>query len=619
MPAPSTSGEPRHFILIDGSGFLFRAFHALPPLTRPDGTPVNAVLGFTNMLAKFLKDHTGTHLAVIFDAGRETFRNRLYPAYKAQRPPPPPELVPQFGLVREATRAFAVPAIEAADWEADDLIATYTAAALRDDARVTIVSSDKDLMQLVGPDVVMLDPIKQRPIGPEEVKERFGVSPEQVVEVQALMGDSTDNVPGVPGIGPKTAADLIRTYGSLERALAAAPEMPPSKRREALLAHAEDARLSLRLVTLSRDAPLPVPLAGLSLGAPDPVQLATWLSEQGFRSVLHRLGFDAIAMGAEPSPADVALPAPAEAPAFGPYEAVTTMSALAGWIERAAAAGVVAVDTETDSLDPLRATLVGFSLATAPGCACYVPLRHEDAGVAIAPTEAIAAISPLLADPTVLKVLQNAKYDLHVLAGAGASTVAPLDDTMLISYCQAGGRHGHGMDELSTLHLGHRPISYDEITGSGRARIAFAAVPLDRATAYAAEDADVTLRLWQTLRPGLREAATLALYEQLERRLIPVLVHMESAGVSVDAAELSRISVELSERMTTIESEIHRLAGHAFNVGSAKQLGEVLFSEMGLGGGKRMKTGAFGTDAQVLTALAESGHALPAQVLEWRQ
>ncbi len=619
MRVVSAGGEPLHFVLVDGSGFLFRAFHALPPLTRPDGTPVNAVLGFTNMLAKFLKEHTGSHFAVIFDAGRETFRNRLYPAYKAQRPPPPPELVPQFGLVREATRAFAVPAIELADWEADDLIATYTAAALRDEARVTIVSSDKDLMQLVGPDVVMLDPIKQRPIGPAEVKERFGVPPDQVVEVQALMGDSTDNVPGVPGIGPKTAAELIRTYGSLERALAAALEMPPSKRREALLAHAEDARLSLRLVTLSRDAPLPIPLSELRPGTPDPVRLATWLSEQGFRGVLHRLGLTSVTMSTETLPADATPSVPAEAPAFGPYETVTALSSLSTWIERAVAAGVVAVDIETDSLDPLQATLIGFSLAIAPGRACYVPLRHEAAGIAIAPTEAIAALSPLLADPAVLKVFQNAKYDLHVLSGAGTGTIAPLDDTMLISYCQAGGRHGHGMDELSALHLGHRSISYDEITGSGRTRISFAAVPLDRATAYAAEDADVTFRLWQTLRPGLRETATLALYEQLERRLIAVLVQMERAGVTVDAAELSRISVDLTERMVTIESGIHRLAGHSFNVGSTKQLGEVLFGEMGLGGGKRMKTGAFGTDAQVLTALAEAGHALPVQVLEWRQ
>lgn len=614
------SGEKLlHLVLVDGSGFLFRAFHALPPLTRPDGTPVNAVLGFTNMLAKFLKEQTGSHLGVVFDAGRETFRNRIYPAYKAHRPPPPPELVPQFALVREATRAFAVPAIELADWEADDLIAAYTAAARREGGKVTIVSSDKDLMQLVASDVVMLDPIKQRPIGPEQVMERFGVPPDQVIEVQALMGDPTDNIPGVPGIGPKTAADLIRTYGSLEAALAAAPEMPPSKRREVLLQHADNARLSRTLVTLCKDAPLPVPLAELRLGAPDPAQLAAWLSVQGFRSVLHRLGLDSIA-----SP-EAALRAPetsskfTESPPFGPYETVTTSGALARWIERAGAAGVVAVDTETDSLNPLVANLIGFSLAIAPGSACYVPLRHEGGGVTIAITEAIGALEPLLGDPAVLKVFQNAKYDLHVLAGAGVQSVAPLDDTMLLSYCQAGGRHGHGMDELSVLHLGHRPITYDEVTGTGRARVSFAAVPVDRATAYAAEDADVTLRLWHALRPGLYEASALTVYEQLERRLIGVLVQMERAGVKIDAAELSRISAELNERMARIEADIHRLAGHSFNVGSAKQLGEVLFNEMGLGGGKRMKTGAFGTDAQVLTALADAGHELPTRVLEWRQ
>ncbi len=611
--------ESLHLVLIDGSGFLFRAFHALPPLTRPDGTPVNAVLGFTNMLAKFLKEHTGSHLAVIFDAGRETFRNRLYPAYKAHRPPPPPELVPQFALVREATRAFSVPAIELPDWEADDLIAAYTAAARREKATVTIVSSDKDLMQLVGADVVMLDPIKQKSIGSEEVKERFGVLPERVIDVQALIGDPTDNIPGVPGIGPKTAADLIRTYGSVEATLAAAPEMPPSKRREALLQHAGNARLSRTLVTLCQDAPLPVPLAELRLRAPDPAALAAWLSVQGFRSVLHRLDLDSVTIP-ESAPGVQEAPAkPAETPAFGPYETVTTLAGLAAWIERARAAGVVAVDTETDSLNALAANAVGFSLATAPGCACYVPLRHDGNGVMMAPTEAITALEPLLADPTVLKVFQNAKYDLHVLAGAGAPTVTPLDDTMLLSYCQAGGRHGHGMDELSVIHLGHRPIAYDDVTGTGRARVSFAAVPLDRATAYAAEDADVTLRLWHALRPGLREVGALALYEQLERRLIAVLVQMERAGVKIDADELSRISAELAERMAGIESDIHRLAGHPFNVGSAKQLGEVLFNEMGLGGGKRMKTGAFGTDAQVLATLADAGHELPARVLEWRQ
>ncbi len=621
--------ETLHLVLIDGSGFLFRAFHALPPLTRPDGTPVGAVLGFTNMLAKLLKEHTGSHLAVIFDAGRETFRTRLSPAYKAHRPPPPPELIPQFALVREAAEAFSVPAIELADWEADDLIASYAKVARQEGGTVTIVSSDKDLMQLVGAGVTMLDPIKQRPIGPEEVAERFGVPPEKVIEVQALMGDATDNVPGVPGIGPKTAGELVRAYGDLEGVLEAAPTMPPSKRREALLAHAEDARLSRRLVTLSADAPLPLPIAALVVRTAEPERLAAWLSAQGFRSVLHRMGLDAAAAPAagsvaasDAAPVTVpaaARPAPAEAPPFGPYETVTSRAALLGWIVEAREKGVVAVDTETDSLSALTANLVGFSLASAPGRACYVPLRHQGGAEQMAPADAMADLAPLLSDPSVLKVLQNAKYDLHVLARAGSPTVGPIDDTMVISYCEEGGRHGHGMDELSKLHLGHTPITYDEVTGTGRARIGFAAVPLDRATAYAAEDADVTLRLWQTLRPGLLPARALALYEQIERRLVLVLTAMERAGVKVDAAELSRISVELSERMRTIEAEIHRLAGRSFNVGSGKQLGEVLFDEMGLAGGRRMKTGAWGTDAAVLTALAEQGAELPARVLEWRQ
>jgi DNA polymerase I len=609
-----TAAEPFHLVLIDGSGFLFRAFHALPPLTRPDGTPVNAVLGFTNMLAKFLKEHTGSHLAVIFDAGRETFRNRLYPRYKAQRPPPPPELVPQFALVRDATAAFAVPAIELADWEADDLIAAYATAARRDGGKVTIVSSDKDLMQLVGPGIGMLDPIKQRPIGPDEVAERFGVPPEKVVEVQALMGDSTDNVPGVPGIGPKTASELVRTYGDVDGVLAAAPGMPPSKRREVLIAHAEDARLSRQLVVLRTDAPLPLPIADLRVRAPEPETLAAWLTAQGFRSVLHRLGLDQGTSTAAPPAAE-----PPDTAPFGPYETVTTLAALAGWIAEATEKGVVAVDTETDSLAALTASLVGFSLATAPGRACYVPLRHEGAAEQIAPADAIRALSPLLADPGVLKVFQNAKFDLHVLVGAGADAASPIDDTMLISYCQEGGRHGHGMDELCRLHLGHTPIPYDEVTGTGRARVSFAAVAPDRATAYAAEDADVTLRLWQALRPRLREIRALALYEQLERRLVPVLAAMEQAGVKVDGAELSRISAELSDRMAAIETDIHSLAGHSFNVGSGKQLGEVLFDEMRLSGGRRMKTGAWGTDASVLTALADAGHELPTRVLEWRQ
>jgi len=645
-------------VLVDGSGFIFRAFHALPPMTRPDGTPVNAVFGFANMLMKLLADHAQgqdgmDRLAVVFDAARETFRNRLYPAYKAQRPDPPPELVPQFALVREAVRAFNVPAVEAPDWEADDLIAAYAKAERAAGGEVVIVSSDKDLMQLVAPGVSMLDPIRNRPIGPEEVVEKFGVPPGKVVEVQALAGDSVDNVPGVPGIGVKTAAQLINEYGDLETLLARAAEIKQPKRRETLLAHAEDARISLKLVTLREDAPLPLPLDALAVRDPDPPVLEAWLKQQGFRSILARIGaLEHAHEGAEAVPAQATAPAGDEAwprhavaaeerpptitAPFGPYETVTTAAALRGWVEAAARQGHVAIDTETDSLDARHARLVGFSLALEPGRACYVPLRHVAPGggagtLAVDPpprqmplAEAVALLGPLLADPSVLKILLNAKYDLAVLAQEqnGGLAVAPVDDAMLVSYCLEGGAHGHGMDELSLLHLGHRPITYDEVTGTGRARIGFDAVPLDRATAYAAEDADVTLRLWAALRPRLRRERVLVLYEEIERPLIPVLLAMEAAGVKVDAQELKRISQDFAQRLAALEAEIHQLAGTPFTIGSPKQLGEVLFETLKLSppGGRaaRTRTGQYATDADVLEELAAQ-HPLPARVLDWRQ
>jgi len=621
-----------HLILVDGSGYIFRAFHALPPMTRPDGVPVNAVFGFTNMLSKLLKDHVGTHVAVIFDAGRLTFRNRMYEAYKAQRPEPPEELRPQFALVREAAAALGVPGIELPDWEADDLIASYARAASSEGGQTTIVSSDKDLMQLIRPGVAMWDPIKQKPIGPAEVMEKFGVSPEKLVEAQALIGDSVDNVPGVPGIGPKTAAQLIGEFGDLESVLAAAPAMKPSKRRDLLIEHAASARISRRLVELRDDAPLPVPLAELTAREADRARLSTWLLAQGFRSTLSRLGLEAppAAAPVAPSPESVAAPAPPQEPApedsvaFGPYACVTTMEMLHAWIAEATAGGLVAIDTETDGLDPQRANCVGFSLATAPGRACYVPLRHErmleDVLVSeLTPEGAIAALAPLLTDPAVLKIFHNAKFDMAILHRAGAPLACPVDDTMLISYAQEAGAHGHGMDELSVLHLGHTPISYDSVTGTGKNRIPFSQVSLPRATEYAAEDADVTLRLWRALRPRLRGHRSLALYEQIDRRLSGVLLGMERAGVKVDAADLRAMSRDFESRMAVIEQDIHRLAGAPFNVASPAQLGEVLFDRMGLPGGKRMKTGAWGTDASILQALAEQGHDLPARVLEWRQ
>jgi DNA polymerase-1 len=602
-------------------------------MTSPNGTPVNAVFGFTNMLAKLLKEHVGTHIAVIFDAGRVTFRNRLYDDYKAHRPPPPDELIPQFALVREATEAFGVPAIELPDWEADDLIAAYAQTATGVGGQVTIVSSDKDLMQLIRPGVEMLDPIKQKPIGPQEVMEKFGVTPDKMIDVQALIGDATDNVPGVPGIGPKGAAQLINEYGDLDTVLAAAPAMKASKRRDMLIEHAEKARISRELVRLRLDTPLPLPVEALTQRDADKAVLSAWLLKHGFRSVASRLGLGPdparrqaeLTSSAQPAQppvvqADAGLAAAPHTDAgFGPYESVTTVDALRLWAEEAVAAGRVAITVATDGLDPMRAQLIGFSLATAAGQAGYVPLAHEVLGEQVTPQAAIEILGPMLSDTSVLKIFHDAKFCMIVLSQAGFPTPAAVDDTMLISYAQEAGLHGHGVDELARLHLGHTPVSYDEVTGSGRNRLPIAQVPVERATSYIAEAADLALRLWETLRPRLRLNGGLALYEQIDRRLSPILLDMERAGVKVDADDLRRMSVDFEARMAVMEQDCHRLAGHPFNVGSPKQLGEVLFDEQNLPGGKRMKTGAWGTDSSVLQTLADQGLELPTRILEWRQ
>ena len=628
--------------LVDGSGFIFRAFHALPPLTRGDGTPVGAVLGFTNMLMKLLADQRAEAVAVVFDTKRETnFRTALYPAYKANREAPPPELVPQFALVREATRAFGVPALEMEGYEADDIIAAYARLAQAAGRPVTIVSSDKDLMQLVGPGVAMLDPLKNRAIGPAEVVEKFGVPPEKVVDVQALAGDSTDNIPGVPGIGVKTAAQLIIEYGDLDTLLARAGEIKQPKRRESLLTFADQARLSRTLVKLADDAPVPVPLAEVRAHRPDPEVLFPFLRLQGFKSIVARIESEflharhSVVVPAAPAAADAAshaAPAAAPAPAAVSYELVRTLSALEGWIAAAVSAGVVAVDTETTSLTPSTAGLVGVSLATAPGRACYIPLGHVDpeAGAVgdlfATPSRpeqldrdvALAALKPLLADPSVLKVGQNLKFDMQVFGQFGLE-VAPWDDTMLISYVLDGGVHGHGMDELAERHLGHTTIKYAEVTGTGKNQVTFDRVPLDRACAYAAEDADITLRLWRFLKRRLVAERMVTVYETLERPLLPVIAAMERTGVCLDRGVLAALSRDFARRLGELETEIHRLAGHPFNVGSPKQLGEVLYGEMGLAGGKKGKTGAFSTDSATLEPLAEQGVEIAERVLDWRQ
>jgi len=626
------AAEPMHLVLIDGSGFIFRAFHALPPMARQDGTPVNAVFGFTNMLSRLLQNHEGTHIAVVFDAGRTTFRNDLYSEYKAHRPEPPPDLIPQFALVRDATAAFGVPGVELATWEADDLIASYTRAATEAGGRVTIVSSDKDLMQLVGDRVIMQDPIKQKPIGPAEVMEKFGVPPNKVAEVQALMGDSVDNVPGVPSIGPKTAAQLIQEFGTVEAVLAAAPSMKPGKKRDVLIAHADAARLSRKLVELCCDVPLPLTLDELRAREPDRATLAAWLLAQGFRSTAARLGVD----GPPLPPQDTPIPDSTDQPAFGPYECVTTLDRLHAWVAEATRAGSVAVRATTDSRDSVQASLIGLALVVAPGRGCYVPLHHTHpaviaqgtldgppaetppAIVQIGQEDAVAALGPLLADPAVLKILHGAKLDLMVLARAGLA-VTPFDDTMLISYSQGTGAHGHELDDLASLHLGHHPATLDSVTGTGRARLSLALVPPDRAMVHASEAADAAFRLWCTLRPRLRQTQSLAIYERTERRLVPVLIAMEMAGVKVDEAELRRMSANFAERMGVMETEIHALAGRSFSLGSAKQLGEVMFDELKLPGGKRLPSGTWGTDVVVLQGLADQGHDLPARIIDWRQ
>jgi DNA polymerase-1 len=622
--------SPRHLTLIDGSGFIFRAFHGLPPMTRPDGTPVNAVYGFTTMLMKLLADRPSDYVAVIFDSSRKTFRSDIYPEYKAHRPPPPEELVPQFPLVREATRAFDLPAVELEGFEADDLIATYARLGVEAGAEITIVSSDKDLMQLVRPGVDMYDPMKNRAITEAEVREKFGVAPDRVVDVQALCGDSSDNVPGVPGIGVKTAAQLIGEYGDLDTLLARAGEIKQPKRRETLLANAGLARVSRELVRLRDDAPVPVPLAGLAPRPPAPEKLAAFCAAQGFRSLQGRLGAKAPAA----SPSIAAAPAAALPEAVETrYELVTDLAALDRWIAEARDRGLVAFDTETTGLDPLRARLVGVSLAVEPGRACYIPVMHSPpqaqgdllgmlAPAAAAPgiipaAETLARLGPLLADPSVLKVGHNIKYDMQVMAGLGLAVEA-FDDTMLLSYVLDGASHGHGLDELALLHLGHTNITFAEVCGSGRNQITFDRVPLDKALAYAAEDADITFRLHALLKPRLLAERMVAVYETLERPLVPVIVAMEREGIKVDRQVLMGLSEDFGRRLTEIEAEVVALnGGEAFNLASPQQLGKVLFETLNLPGGKKTKTGQWATGADVLEELAPL-HPLPARLLDWR-
>lgn len=617
----------KHLYLIDGSGFIFRAYHALPPLTRMDGTPVNAVYGFTSMLLKILDKTDVDYFCVVFDSARRNFRHDIYSQYKANRPEPPEDLIPQFPLIREVCNAFNVAMIEQEGYEADDLIAAYVDEAQRNDTQVTIVSSDKDLMQLVRGGVEMLDPIKDRIIGRQQVIEKFGVPPEKVIEVQALAGDSVDNIPGIPGIGLKTAAELINAYGTVEELLARSSEIKQPKRRQSLIDHAEDARISKRLVALDNTAPLVKHFNELNRQDIDPDKALHFLKEQGFKTLISRL--ERQWQGTENQRSNNVNDQPKKE-----YELIVTPDHLKKWIKAIYNVGRVAVDTETTGLDPMQADLVGISLGLPDGKACYIPIAHKKAqqqltlgDFASSESEALKQIplnqivdllSPLMADPSVLKIGHNIKYDLLILARYGFN-LDTIDDTMVMSYVLDGTKNGHGMDELAKLHLDYKTITFEEVAGTGKNQITFDYVDLKRALEYAAEDADITFRLHTLFKKRLVTESAASVYENIDRPLISVLKDMEQTGVKIDVNYLDQLGKEFQKRLLELEKEIHGLAGEDFNIGSPKQLGEVLYDKLKLPGAKKSKLGAYVTDADTLETLAGQGIVLAERVLDWRQ
>src|SRR5712671_580227 len=696
LPKPVAVKAPAkgdHVFLVDGSSYIFRAYHALPPLNRKsDGLQVNAVLGFCNMLWKLLRDmppdNRPTHLAIIFDKSEVTFRNKLYPDYKAHRPPAPDDLIPQFPMIREAVRAFDLPCLEQAGFEADDLIATYVRLACERGATATIVSSDKDLMQLVTDCVTMYDTMKDRRIGIAEVIEKFGVPPEKVVEVQALAGDSTDNVPGVPGIGVKTAAQLIVEYGDLETLLARAGEIKQPKRREALLENAEKARISRQLVLLDDKVDLEVPLEELAVHEPDARKLIAFLKAMEFSTLTRRVAEYAQIDPAdiEPDPgyksgASVFAPPPSggrpggeaargentlfdnpgssAAPTLAlrggssapppislaaaraeaarktridrsKYQTIRSLEELNAFIARIHDAGHVAIEAKATSIDPMQAEICGIAMALAENDACYVPLGHKQSGdgaglfaAGLAPdqiraSDALAALKPLLESAGILKIGFNIKFNAVMFAQHSVA-IRNHDDAQLMSYALDAGRNAHGLDALAERWLGHATMSYGELTGSGKGKLTFDQVAIDRATAYSAEDADVLLRLWRVLKPRLIAERMTAVYETLERPLISVLARMERRGISIDRQVLSRLSGDFAQTAARVEAEIQEIAGEPINVGSPKQIGDILFGKMSIPGGTKTKTGAWSTSAQILDELAEQGHEFPKKILEWRQ
>ncbi|QNM82068.1 DNA polymerase I [Sphingomonas sabuli] len=639
--------DGNHLYLVDGSSYIFRAYHRLPPLTNRHGQPAGAVYGYTAMLWKLAdslhKADGPTHMAVILDASEHTFRNEMYDQYKAQRPPPPEDLVPQFPLIRTATRAFSIPCIEEKGLEADDIIACYVTAAKAAGWKVTIVSSDKDLMQLIddgaegGPAVDMLDTMNDRRMDRAYVEAKFGVGPELVGDVLALMGDSVDNVPGVPGIGPKTASKLIIEHGSLEAVLASAESIKQPKLRQNLIDHADNARLSRKLVELVCDANLPEPLEDLALKGIPPEPLKAFLEDQGFKTMLSRLTGGAPAAGRSSSGGglDLAAASIATKPAAPPepkaitvdrskYETVTDEVALDRWIDDARTLGLVAVDTETDCIDCVIARLAGISLAVAPNRACYIPVGHSGADLlSEAPDQlpmalVLEKLKPLFEDPAVLKIGHNFKYDWVMFDKAGID-VAPVDDTMIMSFDLEAGLHGHGMDELAKLHFDHECIPFKQLCGTGKSQITFDKVPLEDATEYAAEDADITLRLWQRLKPRIASETVTRVYERVDRPLVATIGRMERRGIKVDRDYLAGLSKDFSEEIARLEERIYMAACGPFTIGSPQQLGEVLYGRLGLKGGRKGKSGQYSTDVNELERLAGEGVECARLVLDWRQ
>ena len=634
-----TFGKGHHLHLIDGSGFIFRAYHALPPLTRKsDGLPVGAVSGFCNMLFKIIEDQKGsnapTHLVVVFDAKGKTFRSDIYPEYKMNRPPAPEDLIPQFPLTRVATRAFGLACIEQEGFEADDIMATLAVQAREAGGHVTIVSSDKDLMQLVGNGVEMYDAMKNKRIGPEQVEEKFGVAPNRVIDVQSLAGDSVDNVPGAPGIGVKTAALLINEYGDLDSLLERASEIKQPKRRETLIENADQIRTSRDLVTLKTDMEMDCDFDDFQVQAPDPEVLLKFLAEMEFRTmsarIANKLGVSAPEISSDRiNNEDQITEAEPISINTEKYELIDNVNDLNRWVTKIYQRGYVAVDTETTGLNDMIVDLVGICLSVEIGEACYIPVGHTNGeddlfgGASLCNgqinlDEVLEILRPVLQDPSIMKIGQNVKYDTKIFARYDVN-LAPVDDTMLLSYAINGGKHNHGMDYLSERYLNHKPISIKTLLGSGKSAITFDKVSINDAVNYAAEDADITLRLWKLFKPMLHESSVTKVYETLERPLIPVLAKMEMNGIKVDRNTLSRMSNNFAQSMSGLEAEIYNLAGQTFNVGSPKQLGEILFDKLELPGGKKGKTGAYGTGVDVLEDLASEGHELPVKVLDWRQ